>query len=129
MSCFIVPATEAIVTTIATKVLENKENKQEEVALKEGREVSKNRFSKKLKLLNGLLWGGSVLLAIEHLWHGELTLFFPFLTAAKSAADFQSALIEMLTVGVAMAVFITAIWAVITLISYKVENRAIEGAK
>jgi len=32
--------------------------------------------------LTNMLWGGSLLLAFEHVWHGEETPWFPFLTAA-----------------------------------------------
>ena len=72
MGCFIVPATEAVVTTVVTKVVEKKEKK-------EGVEFDHAKFSSKLKNLNGLLWGGSALLAFEHVWHGEVQPFFPFL--------------------------------------------------
>ena len=29
-------------------------------------------FSRKLKWLNTMLWGGAALLAFEHVWHGEV---------------------------------------------------------
>lgn len=104
MACFIVPATEAIVTTVAQKVIKKKEgnNKSE----------TKIRFSEKLKWLNGMLWGGSGLLAFEHLWHGEITPFFPFLTAANDPADTAEMLHEMAASGSAMAILVTAVWAV-----------------
>ena len=60
-------------------------------------------FSKKLRWLSNLLWGGSFLLAFEHVWHGEVVPMFPFLTAASNPADAASMLHEMSTVGVAMA--------------------------
>ena len=82
MACFIVPATEAIVTTVAQKIISKKEET-------ENNKKSDNsiRFSEKLKWLNGMLWGGSGLLAFEHIWHGEVTPYFPFLTAANDPAD------------------------------------------
>lgn len=97
MACFVVPAGEAIVTTIATKVISKDEKRQEVV--------------QKLHRLNGLLWGGSVLLAFEHVWHGEVQPFFPFLTAAESPEQWAEMVTEVSTVGVAMAVVITAVWA------------------
>ena len=109
MACFIVPATEALVTTVATKIVERRE------ASIEGAEVkfaNKEMLSAKLKRLNNLLWGGSALLAFEHLWHGEIQPFFPFLTAAGNAEDAIEMLHEMSTVGVSMAVLVTAVWAV-----------------
>ena len=36
MACFIVPGTEAVVTTIVTKVLKKKEQEQAKEALKDG---------------------------------------------------------------------------------------------
>ena len=86
MACFIVPAAEAAVTTIVTKVMEKQEKKQDAEQLVNGvslKELHKEHFSSKLKRLNYLLWGGSGLLAFEHLWHGEIQPFFPFLTAAS----------------------------------------------
>lgn len=100
MACFIVPATEAVITTVATKIIKKKGSE------------SGVRFAGKLDKLNGLLWGGSGLLAFEHLWHGEITPFFPFLTAAADAESTQRMLYEMSTSGVAMATVVTAVWAV-----------------
>lgn len=130
MACFIVPAAEAVVTTIAAKVIEKKENQTD--AEKTGQEtalatVSKERFSTKLKRLNYLLWGGSGLLAFEHLWHGEIQPFFPFLTAAASPAETAEMLHEMATVGVTMAVIVTAVWGVMTFVSGKIRKKADDG--
>lgn len=106
MGCFVVPVTEAVVTTVATKVLEKRENK------KDIDHIKVNRFSAKLKKLNHLLWGGSALLAFEHVYHGELQPFFPFLTAMESSEATASMLHEMSTAGVTMAISVTAVWAV-----------------
>lgn len=102
MACFLVPATEAIVTTVAQKVIKKKEGSNES--------DNKILFSEKLKWLNGMLWGGSGLLAFEHLWHGEISPFFPFLTAANDPADTAEMFHEMATSGSAMAILVTAVW-------------------
>ena len=116
MACFIVPGTEAIVTTIATKIIEKKESSVDTSDIKfENKEL----LSTKLKRLNGLLWGGSALLAFEHLWHGEIQPFFPFLTAAGNPEDAIEMLHEMSTVGVSMAVLVTAVWAVLNFVIIK----------
>lgn len=116
MACFIVPGTEAIVTTIATKIIEKKEMASDNYEIKlEKQEL----LSSKLKRLNNLLWGGSALLAFEHLWHGEIQAFFPFLTAAANKADAVEMLHEMSTVGVTMAVLVTAVWAVSNVVMSK----------
>jgi hypothetical protein len=127
MACFIVPGTEAVITTIVTKVIERKEKKNEAEKLEHGvsiAELNKEHFSDKLKRLNYLLWGGSGLLAFEHLWHGEIQPFFPFLTAASNPADTAVMLHEMSTIGVSMAVLVTAVWGLITYVAGKIENRA-----
>lgn len=115
MACFVVPATEAIVTTAVTKVIE----KNEKVNLSE---ETKELFSTKLKRLNHFLWGGSALLAFEHLWHGEIQPFFPFLTAASNPADAAEMIHEMSTVGVTMAVVVTVFWGALTFMTYKMDQ-------
>ncbi len=112
MACFVVPMGEAIITTIVQKVVKKREKKTA------GKKVEKNGFtwSQKLGLLNKLLWGGSVLLAFEHLWHGEIVPWPPFLTAMSNPADIAPMLHEMATFGTAMAIATTVIWGIIVLI-------------
>ena len=95
---FLVPAAEAAVTTIVKKVIDKKTD-------------GKNIFAEKLGRLNGMLWGGSGLLAFEHLWHGEITPFFPFLTAASNHDDLVQMLHEMAVSGTSMALVVTGAWA------------------
>lgn len=126
MACFLVPMTEAIVTTIAQKVIESKEKKTgiKTVTSADGFTMEKTPFSKKLGWLNKMLWGGSALLAFEHVWHGEVVPYFPFLTAASDPADAAEMLHEMATVGVCMAVLVTAVWGVMVGVSAIIEKRA-----
>ena len=70
-----------------------------------------------------LLWGGAVLLCFEHIWHGEVVPWFPFLTAAENPADTAVMLHEMATIGVTMAVIITAVWAGMLGVVRVMENR------
>ena len=119
MACFLVPATEAIVTTIVAKAVKSHEAKAEVKALSE----DKLPLSKKITRLSGFLWGGSGLLAFEHLWHGEISPFFPFLTAANDPSEMAVAFHEMATVGTSMAVLVTAVWAVLTVVSDKILKR------
>ncbi|MBR1444141.1 MAG: hypothetical protein IJ583_11505, partial [Firmicutes bacterium] len=69
------------------------------------------------------LWGGSALLAFEHLWHGEVVPFFPFLTNAVNAADRAEMFSEMATSGIGMAVIVTGVWAVMVAVSCSIEKR------
>ena len=76
MACFIVPGTEAIVTTAITKIVEKKEKKEICSCETEGvaeavKEEKALPFSRKLKWLNNMLWGGTALLAFEHVWHSS----------------------------------------------------------
>ncbi len=115
MACFLVPAAEAVVTTVATKLIKSKEKSQK----KHQDDIS---FSAKLGWLNKMLWGGSALLAFEHIWHGEVVPFFPFLTAIENG-ETAKMLAEMSTNGVLMAALITAVWAGMVLVSNTLAKR------
>lgn len=57
-----------------------------------------------------MLWGGVILLCIEHMWHGEVVPFPPFLTAMNDPSEIPVMLHEMATVGVGMALLVTLVW-------------------
>lgn len=124
MACFIVPAVEAVVTTALTKHIEK--NEKEETQVETG-----IPFSRKLKWLNNMLWGGSALLAFEHVWHGELVPWFPFLTNASSPESAAQMLTEMAMAGVGMAMLVTAVWFGIVATVHSLEKRenAVETVK
>lgn len=117
MACFLVPAAEAIVVTAAFVAAKKKEQKIQAPKLADGDKFSaeqvKITWSKRLGWLMSLLWGGVLLLAFEHFWHGEIVPFPPFLSAMSSKEDTAEMLYEMSTVGVSMAVCVTAVWGVI----------------
>ena len=123
MACFLVPTTEAIVTTIVEKNVEAHEesNHTEVLTLQDKKKIP---FSRKLKWLNTMLWGGSALLAFEHVWHGEVVPFFPFLTAAANPSDAAEMLHEMGTTGVLMAVLVTVVWIGMVTVSNIMEKRS-----
>lgn len=109
MACFIVPAAEAIAATVAVHILESKEKKTEAMCMSNDVKHIKTGFLRKVKWLSKLLWGGSSLLAFEHVWNGEVQPWFPFLTAAGTPES-TAMLHEMSTVGVGMALTVTAAW-------------------
>lgn len=117
MACFVVPAVEAVVVTAAYLSAKKREQKIQLPARAEGGSLAadevKITWSKRLSWLLGLLWGGVLLLAFEHFWHGEVVPFPPFLTAMATPEDTAEMLHEMATVGVSMAVTVTAVWGVI----------------
>lgn len=122
MACFLVSAAEAVVVTAATKGMENKGETAEH-----GEHTAEAELhvpmAKKLKWLSNMLWGGAVLLAFEHIWHGEVVPWFPFLTAMDNPADKAEMLHEMATVGVSMAVLITVVWLVMCKVADSIVKR------
>lgn len=108
MACFIVPTAEAVVVTVAKKQIARKAKKG---ASPESTQRSLN-LVRKLTWLTNLLWGGALLLAFEHLWHGEVVPYFPFLSALTERSTTQQMLFEMGTVGVGMALLVTVVWGV-----------------
>lgn len=125
MACFLVPTAEAIVTTAVTKVMKKKEAELVKVPAGDSTvQAAKVSFSRKLSWLNNMLWGGSALLAFEHVWHGEVTPWFPFLTAAGNSASAAEMLHEMSTSGVMMAVLVTAVWGGMVAVSNAMEKKA-----
>ena len=130
MACFLVPATEAIVTTIVAKAVKSHEAKAEDQTKVKTLSEDKLPLSKKITRLSGFLWGGSGLLAFEHLWHGEVTLFAPFLTAMSNPEDKAVMLHEMATVGVTMSAVVTAVWGIaVAVVSAKFKKRAKTAAQ
>ncbi|MEE0836067.1 MAG: hypothetical protein U0M08_06640 [Clostridia bacterium] len=127
MACFIVPAAEAVIATIAAKVIKKKEKENQKISIeseiKEAVKTERIQFSRKLKWLTNLLWGGSVLLAFEHLWHGEIVPWFPFLTAAGDPESTAEMLREMATAGVSMALLITVVWGIMLLAVHSFERK------
>ncbi|MDR0913986.1 MAG: hypothetical protein LBM65_02300 [Oscillospiraceae bacterium] len=126
MACFVVPAAEAVVVAIVKKRADkaaklqaealacggaNAQTNTEQKARTKTHSGEKISISKKLGWLNAMLWGGTALLFLEHVWHGEVVFWPPFLTAAANPADTAAMLYEIATSGVAMAVLVTLVWA------------------
>ena len=131
MARFLVPAAEAVVTTLAAKLLKSREKARSvEIRLPDGSVETATRipFSTKLGWLNKLLWGGSALLAFEHVWHGEVVPFFPFLTAVRDG-ETSEMLAEMGSAGVMMAALVTVVWFGMLAVSAMVERRALANSK
>ncbi len=129
MACFLVPATEAIVTTIvekAVKINEDKKEKNGDIAETDKASAGRIKLSAKLSWLNKMLWGGSALLAFEHLWHGEVSPFYPFLTAMENAEDTMAMLHEMSTVGVSMAALVTVVWGIMVAVVSRMRRKGAE---
>jgi len=121
MACFTAPLVEAVIVKAVEKSIEKKGSHESE---------NKVPLARKIKWLSTMLFGGSALLAFEHIWHGEITAWFPFLTAMSNKEDTITMLKEIGTVGVSMAVLITAVWLIMCKVADTVlKNKPVEGVK
>ena len=59
----------------------------------------------------------------EHIWHGEVVPWFPFLTAMASPDETSVMLSEMRSVGGTMAIEITVVWVLIVLVANAIVKR------
>ena len=129
MDCFLVSGGEAIVVTAVHKAVKKSEIERG-IVDESGKQLTDPTqegicWTRKLSWLMNMLWGGVILLAIEHMWHGEVVPWFPFLTAMSDPADKAEMLHEMSTVGVTMAVLITLVWLGMLAASSVIEKRAL----
>jgi len=85
MSCFIVPLVQAAATSVCKKCFSNH---------------SDSVLVTNLPSLEKMLWGGVLVLIVDHLVHGELFTFN---------------LRELLTIGIPMSVVVTAVWLILVL--------------
>ena len=118
MACFIVPLAESVIASGVKAMLKRHQAKEQG-----GEAVAESGLVKKLGWLQKLGFGGSALLAIEHIYHGEITFVPPFLTAMNSPETTQEMLHEMLTVGTSMALLITAVWGAMCVVAHVTEKR------
>lgn len=106
MSCFVVPLTEAVVVSAAKALINRRNNAKNVVNESQESKLKLESFNKKISILQNMLYGGSFLLALEHIYHGEVVLYPPFITAMRTAEMLH----EMATVGVSMSLLVTAAW-------------------
>lgn len=85
MSCFLVPLAQAVATSVCRKTIKN---------------TNGSVWMRQLPTLEKMLWGGSLVLIVDHIAHGELFAF---------------SLTELLKVGVPMSIVVTLVWAIIVL--------------
>lgn len=96
MACFLAPLAEAVVVTVIRII-----NKQPKTVL-----------GNQLPALEKMLWGGTLMLIVDHVINGELTWKFPFFTALNELEGAQVMLREILVVGVPMAAALTVAWII-----------------
>lgn len=110
MACFTVTTVAAIGVGVARHVVKHNEKKADPTRV-DPIKLDNALFSKKLGILELGLWGGSFILAGEHVFHGEVTYKFPWLTAVAEGETIGM-LQEMATVGVGMLAIIVATWGI-----------------
>ncbi|MGI5940051.1 MAG: hypothetical protein ACOX8V_05100 [Thermoleophilia bacterium] len=123
MACFIAPAAVAVITTVVQKVVKSKETAAATDRSQRPRKTT-GKWTQKLRWLNTMLWGGVVLLALEHVWHGEVTPWPPFLTAIQTPGEVGPMLHEIATYGGAMIITIVIAWGILVGIAELAERRA-----
>ena len=128
MACFIVPATEAAVVTMIRRIAESNHDKKYSVTKVNPEAVieKKTGILHQTRWLTNLLWGGSVLLAFEHVWHGEVQPWFPFLTAMRDPDSTSEMLHEMATNGIGMAALVTAVWIGMVSVNHIRQKKSIQ---
>ena len=110
MACFTVPVATAVAVSAADKALKNK----------------RNPFVARLGWLAAMLFGGGFLLAIEHVWHGEVVPWPPFLTAVEGGPEAVSEMLhEMATRGVAMSIVVVTAWVAMVIAAHVGERRRV----
>ena len=130
MACFTVSAVAAIGVGVARHIVKHNEKKAE----LEGKERvidkfgSDSKWSPKLAYLETALFAGSFVLAGEHVLHGEVTPYPPFLTAAGEGPEAVAEMFQEIgTIGVTMFALVVAFWAIGVLIYDYVKYRSRKG--
>lgn len=129
MACFLVSGGEGIAVAAVRHAVKKNEQKKG-IVDERGNQITDPAvdgicWTRKLGWLMNLLWGGVLLLAIEHIWHGEVVLWPPFLTAMQTPEEIPVMLHEMATVGVSMAILLTVVWvAMVVIADYAVKRSA-----
>ena len=125
MACFLVPTAGAVAAGVASKVA--KKNEKQDNTEKSIEQIHAIPVSRKLSWLVKMLIGGAVLLAFEHVWHGEVVPFFPFLTAMEDSASMAEMFHEMATVGVTMTGIILVVWLGMLVVVSAMEKKLLKA--
>lgn len=114
MCCFLVPMAQAVATTIYRKVSESHNTGSGTSAF----------LKSKVKDLEKMLWGGSLMLVVDHIINGELIWRFPFFTALTEVDGPAIFLKELLTVGLPMSLVLSFCWLGVNLLKARKLSKA-----
>ncbi|MDR1768122.1 MAG: hypothetical protein LBR32_06820 [Propionibacteriaceae bacterium] len=108
MACFTAPTAAALIAWAAKRHV--------------GKTGGKSNIPLRAKLgwLVNMMGGGALLLALEHIWHGEVVFYPPFLTAMASPAETAAMWAEIGTVGVTMVGIVLVAWAAMVVVAENV---------
>ncbi len=109
MCCFIVPLVQAAATTAYRK--RHADAIQASVSVKH-----------EIPALEKMLWGGSVMLIVDHIVNGELMWRFPFFSALATEGGAGVLLHELICVGLPMSATLTLVWSVYALLKTRKRN-------
>ena len=124
MACFVAPAGVAIVTTIVRKVLEKKEKTRAKTVAGEHTDDATGKWTRRLSWLNTMLWGGTIMLALEHLLRGEVVPWPPFFTALETPGAVGPLFREIATYGLVMTAGVIAVWGIMVAVAELAERGA-----
>ena len=110
MACFTAPLAAAVAAGLVRRTVKDTGNTET---------IS---WATKLGWLEKLFFGGCILLAFEHVWHGEIIFQFPFLTGIRDG-NTAEVLREIATVGGAMTALIVAVWIGMLIVSSLIVKR------
>lgn len=102
MCCFLMPLMQGVAVSAVRKSINKDCN-------------NSPAWAHELPKLENMLWGGTVMLVVDHIISGEVTWRYPFFTALEQAGGASVMLREMLTVGLPMCAVITLLWGGILL--------------
>lgn len=103
MACLIVPAVAAVITTTVRKRIPAEYH---------------------VDWLLLMLWGGTLMLIVDHVLNGEIVPYFPFFTAS-----YKTILLEILRIGIPMAVVILCFWAAMVYCSISATKKSAKTLK
>ena len=112
MACFVAPAAVAVVTTVTRKIVQRRETDSSAPQAQTSKVKQCGKWTQRLGWLNTMLWGGTVMLVLDHILSGELTARPPFLTALGEAGQASVVINEILVVGGAMTGAVFVVWGI-----------------
>jgi hypothetical protein len=88
--------------------------------------AGRKKFSRRYHIdwLLSMLWGGVLMLIVEHIAHREIVPYPPFFTAG-----FSHIFPEVLRVGIPMTLAILAVWGIMVYIGERVAKAKEKGVK